>query len=142
MKQAITLLMFLLSPAAFGQVVHLDCTAKVDKILGEDLHGKSRDSVGDTKGPYLIDVDLDNGTGRIGNWSSDEFSTDPNNPEQILKIGDKSISFGIWPPSGNWGMKVNREDLSFFAMIGFGATEILEGTCVIVEEREAPKRAF
>ena len=133
----------LISPiSAFAQVIHLDCTAKVDKILGENVYGKSSDSVGDTKGPYLFDIDFDNGTGKIGKWSSDTFSVDPNNPKQIMKISETSVSFGIMPPNGDWGMRINRDDLKFFAMIGYGATEILEGECVLVEKREAPKRAF
>jgi hypothetical protein len=139
----ILFMLALISPiSAFAQVIHLDCTAKVDKIFGEDLYGKSSDSIGDTKGPYLIDIDFDNGTGKVGNWSSDTFSVDPNDPTKIMQIDDLAVGFGIMPPNGDWGMQIDRENLKFFAMIGYGATEVLMGECVLVEKREAPKRAF
>lgn len=141
MLKIVLALVMLLPFAAHSQVVHLDCTGEVKQILGEELYGKSNMSVGDEQ-IFLVDIDLEKETGKIGNWSSSTFSTNPNDPNQILKIGEKQISFGILPPNGDWGVYIDREDLSFDVMIGFGAIEVIKGKCKLVEKREAPKRAF
>lgn len=143
MKKILFILALISPISAFAQVIHLDCTAKITVISGENLYGKSKYSVGDTMGPYLIDIDFDKGTGKVGNWSSDTFSLDPNDPKKIMTIDDSLVSFGIMPPHGKWGMRIFREDLRFFAAFGFGGPmEVMEGECVLVEKREAPKRAF
>ena len=140
MKRFLTLILFFSSSTAFSEIVHLDCTATITSIH-EGHFGKSRYSEGDTKGPYLIDIDLDKETGKIGNWSQETFSTNPNNPDNVMTIGDGQIMFGDYV-NGDWFMAIRRKDLFFAGMIGYGAKEFMEGECVLVEKREPPERAF
>jgi hypothetical protein len=140
MKKSLTLILFFFSSTAFSQIIHLDCTATITKILMGSF-GKSSNSVGDTKGPYLFDIDLDKETGKIGNWSTETYSTNPNNPDNIMNIGDHQIRFGD-VVDGDWYMAIRRKDLFFAGMIGYGAKEFMQGECVLVEKRELPKRAF
>ena len=123
--------------------MHLDCTGVINKILGENVYGKSSDKIGDEKGPYKFDIDLENETAMIGGWTSTKLSTDPNDKAYKLELGDPWINFGNHPAfGGNWEFRINRETLEFSATIGYGATEYMDGSCVLVEKRDTSKRKF
>ena len=126
-----------------AQMVHLDCTGVIDEILGENVYGKSSDSIGDEKGPYEFDIDLEKETAKIGGWTSTTLTANSNNPAYLLSIGDPAIIFGKNPAfGGDWEFRINRETLSFGATIGYGAVEYIKGSCVLIEERVKPNRKF
>ncbi len=131
----------IISPSTLSQVVHLDCTATVTVV--NDLYGTPFDEVGDTLGPYRFDINLENETAKIGGWSNDTYSSDPNDPSLKMSVGEQVIQFGKMPLfGGEMYMAIDREDLSFAMEQRYTAGVDAEGQCVLVETREPPKRAF
>ena len=129
-----------------AQIIHLDCEATITLILGEDLYGKSQQSVGDKSpaGPYKFDIDMENETAKMPGFSNETLSANPSDPQNTLAIGETQITYGKVGETF-WYMTINRVDLAFRVTYGLsegGNYHAAEGTCVLVENREVPERAF
>ena len=90
---------------------------------------KSSDKIGDEKGPYKFDIDLENEM-MIGGWTSTKLSTDPNDKAYKLELGDPWINFGNHQLLVEIGNLELIETLEFSATIGYGATEYRWFLCV------------
>jgi hypothetical protein len=137
MKKVLLLLLFI--GTIQSQTVNLDCSCILKDKITFDL--PSSKQIGDEVF-FQFDIDLDNKTAKVPNWTNDIFVVNANDKANNLSISDTHIVLGQKPPSGDYAFIISREDLSISTIMNLklegyrGTIEFFEGTCDIVKRKK------